>query len=522
MHPPKNAALQAPEPPSDELTFVLDSVLGRLRAQMRPEQFDTWYRAFGVGELSQDELEFTAPSGFVRDWLNRNYYDRIQGALDTVLDAMGWPRRRVRIILGRSVLGEVPATGGAEPIPIHGALRSGDARRDQDGSAQQLVSSAVEQLVDPATSCGVEDLPKARLVSAPSDRITAPVRLNRDYTFDHYVVGPSNQLAHAAAEAVGANPGKGYNPLFVHGNVGMGKTHLLQSICHAVGKRSPASRVLYLGCEEFTNRFISAIQNSGLAKFRDHYRSADVLVIDDVQFLVGKEKTQEELFHNFNALYDNGKQIVFSSDRSPAEIPGIEERLVSRFKWGLVTDVQPPCLETRFAIVKRKGLLRGADLDDEVAALIAERITTNIREVEGAVIRVIGVAAVTQRPITLALAEEALRGISGAVRTRQITVPDIISLVTNEFSITPRDLTGRCRTSRVSLPRQIGMYLSRKFTDLSLEEIGHQFSRDHTTVMYSVSRIKERSTTDKSFRELLARLASRLESGNLDRPARKD
>jgi chromosomal replication initiator protein len=238
-----------------------------------------------------------------------------------------------------------------------------------------------------------------------------------------------------------------------------------------------------------------------------------VLVIDDVQFLAGKDKTQEEFFHTFNSLYNTQKQIVISSDRPPVDIPTVEDRLVSRFKWGLVTDVQAPCYETRFAIVKRKALLRSVDLDDDVANLIAERVTTNIREIEGSVIKVIGVAAITERPITLALAEEALQGI-GAPQVNQISIPDVISMITGEFSITARDLTGKSRTQKISLPRQIGMFLCREYTDHSLEEVGRFFgNRDHTTVLYAVTKIKKRAQTDKMFKELLSRLSSRLESG---------
>ena len=280
--------------------------------------------------------------------------------------------------------------------------------------------------------------------------------------------------------------------------------------------------MVYLSCEEFTNRFILAIQSGKLEIFRDHYRSADVLVIDDVQFLAGKEKTQEEFFHTFNALYNAQCQIVISSDRPPFDIPTVQDRLVSRFKWGLVTDIQQPCFETRLAIVRRKALMRSVDLTTDVANFIAERITANIREVEGAVIKVIGVAAITDRPISLPLAEEALQGVTSPM-TSQINIPDVISMITSEFSVSARDLTGKSRTQKVSLPRQIGMYLSRAYTDHSLEEVGRYFgNRDHTTVLYAVTKIKKRSLADRMFRELLVKLSRRLESGNFQRPSPRE
>ena len=243
--------------------------------------------------------------------------------------------------------------------------------------------------------------------------------------------------------------------------------------------------------------------------FRDFHRSADVLVIDDVQFLANKDKTQDEFFHTFNALYDGQKQIVLSSDRPPVEIPTIEERLVSRFKWGLVAEVEAPCFETRAAIVRRKAKCRGVDLPEEVAAFLAERITTNIRELEGAVIKVVGIAAITEQPITLALAEKSMRGMP--VRHNQVSVDDVMTLITTEFAISARELTGKGRTQTVSLPRQIAMFLLREHTESSLEDIGRIFGgRDHTTVLYAVTKIRERSQKDRMFKELLDGLSNRL------------
>jgi chromosomal replication initiator protein len=506
---------------------------------MRPEQFLTWFSGFTLGQISDQEVEFRVPSGFVRDWLNRNYLEQIQGATHAVLKDTGKPVRQVRIGMDTSLAVEERATicaGSSELVrspeaavgavigEAVGGFSAGDIAdqtRDQEGSVQSVVpgvlSGVMAEEASPTFSGVVSQVTGSASVQE-SRRMLAESPLNKDYTFDQFVVGASNQLSHAAALAVGQNPGRAYNPLFIHGNVGLGKTHLLQSISHAIRKRGRLSRVVYLSCEEFTNRFILAIQTRKLPEFRQHYRAADALVIDDVQFLMGKDKTQEEFFHMFNDLYNSQKQIVFSSDRSPVDLPTVQERLVSRFKWGLVTDVQQPSFETRLAIVRRKALMRKVDLADDVASFIAERITTNIREIEGAVIKVLGVAAITERKISLGLAEEALQGVASS-RSNQISIPDVISMITSEFSVTARDLTGKSRTQKVSLPRQIGMFLSREYTDHSLEEVGRYFgNRDHTTVLYAVTKIKKRSKSDRMFRELLTKLSSRLESGGFQRP----
>ena len=504
--------------PSLQPVALLEQVLQQLQQRMRQEQFDTWFCGVQIGELSDEEVEFIAPSGFVRDWLNRNYL----GTLAAAVREVSGRDLRVHISLalstgealdsGNALEREFKAVTTARRQGIHEIM--GEATRSPatpggQQAAPGKTSTQTPQVggatASPAASSALEPMP-----------LCAETPLNRDYTFEHYVVGSCNQLSHAAALAIGQNPGRAYNPLFVHGNVGLGKTHLLQAICHAIKRKPEPSRVLYLSCEDFTNKFILSIQTGRLNEFREFFRSADVLVIDDVQFLGGKEKTQEEFFHTFNALYNRHKQIVISSDRPPVEIPTVEERLVSRFKWGLVTDIEVPCFETRLAIVDRKARLREVVLSDDVAQYIAERVSTSIRELEGAVIKVIGVATITERPITLALAEEALKGLATR-RPNKISIDNIISLITGEFSISARDLTGKGRTQAVSLPRQIGMYLARDHTDHSLEEVGRHFgNRDHTTVLYAVTKIKNRAKGDRMFKELLVNLSTRLESGNFE------
>ena len=500
--------------PSPQPAALLECLLQELRQQMRKEQFDTWFRGVRLGQFTDDEVEFIAPSGFVRDWLNRNYLQCLQKAMKTV----SGKDYCVRVSLASAdrpiaaVEDHVEKTEDARKESIHEIV--GDALRGPSTGCGQEERTGGVSTVTPQRSHPQSGNPLS--VQGAGSGLFSETPLNQDYTFEQYVVGPCNRLSHAAALAIGQNPGRAYNPLFVHGNVGLGKTHLLQAICHAIKRKPEPSRVLYMSCEDFTNKFILSIQTGRLNDFRECYRSADVLVIDDVQFLAGKEKTQEEFFHTFNALYNSHKQIVISSDRPPVEIPTVEERLVSRFKWGLVTDIELPCFETRLAIVNRKARLRSVELPDDVTQYIAERITTSIRELEGAVIKVIGIAAITDRPISLDLAGEALKGLTTSRRTK-ISMENIISLITSEFSISARDLTGKGRTQAISLPRQIGMYLARDHTEHSLEEVGRHFgNRDHTTVLYAVTKIKNRAKNDRMFKELLVNLSARLQSGNFE------
>ena len=543
------------------------AVMLRLQRGMRAEQFETWFRSFSLHGVETDRVVFWVPSTFVRDWLIKNYMDNIR---DAVLATN--PRlEEISLVVGEtdgSRSGHGPRAAGSGPIPnvdagdtgagplrmfpedrnhgsdnggtpgaaAQGLSGTGHSGASHSDTGQELLGEAARDLMssagESAPSLGGSPIPiagsggprnfeggeppmDAGLDSGGSWGVTwrDGRALNSYYTFEHFVVGPSNQLPHAAAMAVGENPGCAYNPLFIHGDTGLGKSHLLQAICHRVRRHRPDSRVLYMSCEDFTNLFIRSIQSGALDDFRDAHRHADVLVIDDVQFLAGKDKTQEEFFHTFNALYDDHKQIVISSDRGPQEIPTIEERLVSRFKWGLVTQIELPCFETRAAIVKRKARQRSVEFTDEVAQLVAERISTNVRELEGAVLKVIGVAAITGREITPGLVDEALKGVAKA-RARNVTLDDIMALVTSEFATTDREITGRGRSQAIVLPRQIAMFLAREHTEHSLEEIGHFFGgRDHTTVLYAVNKIRKRVGADPVLKELLHNLSSRLLNG---------
>jgi chromosomal replication initiator protein len=473
---------------------LLRGVMQELGSRVRKEQLETWFRSLDVRSIDEAEVDFSVTSTFVRDWLQKNFLP----TLNESLAALAEPKRR--LVVSHRDEDNWDSLRFAQPTPIADDIER--RMRAEDARPAAPVMPVPPPVPVPAVT------PTGAPATNGAARRAGGV-LNPNYTFDRFVVGPCNRLAHASALAIGENPGCAYNPLFVHGNVGLGKSHLLQAICHTVLRRDPKARVLYMSCEDFTNSFVQAIQTQQLGVFREHYRSADVLVIDDVQFLANKEKTQDEFFHTFNAIYDGQRQIVLSSDRPPIEIPTVEERLVSRFKWGLVAEVEAPCFDTRVAIVRRKAAGRGVELPEDVARFLAERVTSNIRELEGAVIKVMGVAAITGQPIELGFAQSCVRNIQ--IRHAQVSVDDVMTLITTEFAITARELTGKSRTQTVSLPRQIAMFLLREHTESSLEDVGRIFgNRDHTTVLYAVNKIRERASKDRIFKELVDGLSNRL------------
>lgn len=339
-----------------------------------------------------------------------------------------------------------------------------------------------------------------------------PIRLNGDYVFENFVVGPCNQLAHATCSAVSQSPGTVYNPLFIHGSAGLGKTHLLQAVCHRILDHSPAVRIVYLSCEMFVNHFIEAVEKGALGSFRYRYRHADLLLIDDLQFLTGKDRTQEEFFHTFNTLYQLHKQIVLSADCSPADIPQLEERLVSRFKWGLVARIDAPCFETRLAILRKKLGLRGWQLPDDVINQLASAIKSNARELEGALNRLHSHAMVEDRPVDLAFAMRVL-GEDRPPQKRSIRIQDIMNVVTDRFAVKLTDLQSRKRSRSIVLPRQVCMYFARQLTPHSLGEIGGFFGgRDHTTVIHANRLVASQRQKDSSFRTRLEEIEIVLQS----------
>jgi chromosomal replication initiator protein len=344
-----------------------------------------------------------------------------------------------------------------------------------------------------------------------SDHWSIP--FSQEYTFDTFVTGPCNRLAHAASVAVAESPGKTYNPLFVHGSAGLGKTHLLHAICQKVRQEGPHTNISFLSCETFVNHFIGSVEKGQLHEFRYRYRHADILAIDDIQFLSDHEQTQEEFFHTFNNLYQDHKQIVLTSDRGPGQMQNFEERLISRFNWGLVARIDRPCYETRVAIVHKKARVGSIDLPDEVACFIAGKIDSNTRELEGAISKVVMLANVTDRPLSVALAEEALGGEPPATR-REITIEDILKAVTARFNVRLADLQSKKRSRSIALPRQICMYLARTLTRHSLEEIGGYFGgRDHTTVLHANRAIQALRQKDAQFQATLDRMANDIKAG---------
>lgn len=340
------------------------------------------------------------------------------------------------------------------------------------------------------------------------------------YTFDTFVIGSGNRFAHAAALAVAEAPAKAYNPLFIYGGVGLGKTHLLQAIGHHVISHKPAARVMYVSSERFTNDLINSIRDDKTEGFRSKYRTADVLLIDDIQFLAGKERTQEEFFHTFNALHESSRQLIISSDRPPRDIPTLEDRLRSRFEWGLIADIQPPDYETRIAILRKKAELDAIDLPDEVVQYIAQRISSNIRELEGALSRLRAHAQMSRVPLSIELATEVLRQILPQTRVRPITIPAIQRAVADFFGIRVEEMKAKRRTKGVAFPRQVAMYLSRELTDASLPRIGEEFGgRDHTTVMHACDRVKAAVSQDT---HLAAGLKSLVDNFRIERPSGGD
>lgn len=415
-------------------------VLSTVQKKISKPSFDTWLKATKAVSFTDDAVVVRAPNTFARNWLEKRYTKLISNAIYENFNK----RVNVEFVLEDAV---PAADKPAPPQP------------------------------PPQT---VRELPEER----------RSVMLNPKYTFDTFVIGAGNRFAHAASLAVAEAPAKAYNPLFLYGGVGLGKTHLMHAIGHYILEHNPNTRVLYISSEKFTNDFINAIRDNRGESFRNKYRNIDVLLIDDIQFIAGKEQTQEEFFHTFNALHEARKQIVISSDRPPKEIPTLEERLRSRFEWGLITDIQPPDLETRIAILRKKAKAENLDIPNEAMVYIANQIDTNIRELEGALIRVVAYSSLVNQDITVHLTAEALKDIIPANRPRVITIQDIQMKVGEYYNLKLEDFKARKRTKAVAFPRQVAMYLSRELTDLSLPKIGEQFGgRDHTTVLHACDKI---------------------------------
>jgi len=407
----------------------------------------------------------------------------------------------------------VQFVNGTGPMPQIEPKHKSNGTHSHGNSAPAGKPNIEEKLVEPdPEALAISRGSNNTQASSNAARFEAEHRHNQiilspDYSFATFVTGPENSLAHAASVAVANQPGNAYNPLFIHGGVGLGKTHLLQAICQAVVQRDPNMRICYLSCERFVNDFLDCVQNGLMQDFRARYRNVDLLVIDDIQFLSKLERTQEEFFHTFNELYQVKKQIVLSSDRPPSEIQELEERLVSRFQWGLVADVSRPTYETRVAIVRAKAKLRGLEMPDDAINFIAERIETNARELEGAITSLQANAAARHQAITAALAYEVLGGTVVDPRTSQVKLQTIIDAVTLHYNVKLSDLQSKSRQKSIAEPRQVCMWLARKRTRFSLQEIGGYFGgRDHTTVMHSIRTVDDRISTDSDFGHAMVHL----------------
>ncbi|WP_066059811.1 chromosomal replication initiator protein DnaA [Robertmurraya korlensis] len=438
----------------ENISDLWNNALANIEKKISKPSFETWLKSTKAHSLQGDTLTVTAPNEFARDWLEERYSQLIAGILyDITGEELG-----VKFIIPQNQ-NEVE-----DDIPIP------QKRNIKDDDHQELPLNM----------------------------------LNPKYTFDTFVIGSGNRFAHAASLAVAEAPAKAYNPLFIYGGVGLGKTHLMHAIGHYVQDHNPSAKVVYLSSEKFTNEFINSIRDNKAVDFRNKYRNVDVLLIDDIQFLAGKEQTQEEFFHTFNTLHEESKQIVISSDRPPKEIPTLEDRLRSRFEWGLITDITPPDLETRIAILRKKAKAEGLDIPNEVMLYIANQIDSNIRELEGALIRVVAYSSLINKDINADLAAEALKDIIPSSKPRVITIHEIQRVVGEHFNVKLEDFKAKKRTKSVAFPRQIAMYLSRELTDFSLPKIGEEFGgRDHTTVIHAHEKISKLIQSDAQFQKQL-------------------
>ena len=436
-----------------------EEALSSIRNRVSRQSFEAWFRPLTLGTVEDHRIHILLPNRFFKEWFEEHYL----GLLRSALEDLTFTKVEVILLLPDK---ETPSTALAkEEIPHHRA-----SRRSRD----------------------------------------AAVQFNPKYTFESFVVGSGNQFAHAASLAVAEQLSKAYNPLFIYGGVGLGKTNLLHAVGNLAAQRNPRLRVSYVSSEKFTNDLINAIRFDATVEFRNRYRSLDLLLIDDIQFIAGKERTQEEFFHTFNDLYDSQKQLVISSDSLPREIPTLEERLRSRFEWGLIADIQPPDLETKAAILRKKAQAEAVRLPDEVSLFIAKHAKSNIRELEGALVRLVAHASFTNREVTLDLAKEVLKDLT-AEQQRLPTIPSIQKTVAEYFGVRMEDLRSRGRNKSIVLPRQVAMYLCREIVKASLPDIGEGFGgKDHSTVIHSCEKVKRKMAAEDAFRRQVHDLTAQL------------
>ena len=440
-----------------------EEISERLKEALSDGTYSKWFGDVRGLELDDDTLVVVVPSEFTRDWIESNFLGLIAAAVRDIL--------------------------GGERVLEFQVRESADSGTEGRAGSEGVVS-VVQRAHGRPESGG----------------------FNMKYTFDSFVIGSSNRFAHAAALAVAEAPAQAYNPLFIYGSTGLGKTHLLQAIAQYVAEHSSALSVRYVTSEAFVNDFINSLRDKRIEGFKNRYRAYDVLLIDDVQFFEGKERFQEEFFHTFNSLYEAGSQIVLSSDRPPRDIATLEARLRSRFEWGLITDIQPPDLETRIAILRKKVKVDGIHVHDEqVLTFTASRVSTNIRELEGALTRVVAFSSLTGRPMTVELAQDVLRDVFPQGEAAEVSIKRIQDLVAERFSLSLEELCGEKRSQNIVYPRQVAMYLSRELTDSSLPKIGKEFGgRDHTTVIHATSKISRLIREDRSVYNLVQELTARV------------
>jgi len=437
---------------------IWQNILSIINTKLSKPSFDTWFKATKVVSIDDHSIVISAPTTFAVEWLESRYTKLVA---TTVYEYLG-KQVDVSVVIEESAPPEQPPVYKEPQAPV----------QTEDSISHML---------------------------------------NPKYTFDTFVIGSGNRFAHAASLAVAEAPARAYNPLFLYGGVGLGKTHLMHAIGHYILEHSPSSKVVYISSEKFTNEFINAIRDNRAESFRNKYRNIDILLIDDIQFIAGKESTQEEFFHTFNALHEERKQIIISSDRPPKEIPTLEERLRSRFEWGLITDIQPPDLETRIAILRKKAKAENLDIPNEAMMYIANQIDTNIRELEGALIRVVAYSSLINQDITTHLAAEALKDIIPSSRPKMITIQDIQQRVGEYFNLKMEDFKARKRTKAIAFPRQIAMYLSRELTDFSLPKIGDAFGgRDHTTVIHAHEKISQQIKNDQELNKVINNITEKI------------